>query len=261
MRPNPDSTEFRELSPFQQLVWVMAALRSPQGCPWDLQQDHQTLKRYLLEETYETLEAIEDENFPEMCEELGDLLLQIVFHAQLAKEAGHFQIDDVCRAIVGKMLRRHPHVFGPDEKLETSEAVLERWDELKKGEGKSQSVLSGLPRTLPSLQRAERLQARAARVGFDFPDVDSAWKQLEEEFEELESTKGSDDKGAKAEELGDVLFACVSVARKLGIDPEAALRSTCDKFQRRFHAVESTFGEGIKSQPVEELVRVWKEQP
>lgn len=236
----------------------MEALRAPDGCPWDRAQTHQTLTRYLLEESYETIDAIEQNDFPEMCGELGDLLLQIVFHAQLAREAGHFVIDDVCRHVVEKMIRRHPHVFSTGPKLEGSAQVLQQWEDIKAQEragkpAKSKSRLEGLPQALPSLALAERMQERAAQVGFDFPDQQQAWGKLREELGELE-------KNSNAEELGDVLFACVSLARKMGVDPEAALKATCQKFRKRFEGLEGQFGEDIGKQDAATLVAAWNLQ-
>jgi len=251
---DPTTPAFQALTPFEQLVEIMAALRAPDGCPWDREQTHQTLTRFLLEETYETLEAIDRGDTEAMCEELGDLLLQIVFHAQLAREAGTFVIDDVCRSIVNKMVVRHPHVFGSGEKLENGAQVLQQWEQIKlagKGKKKRSSLMEGIPVGNPALLMAERIQGRAAEVGFDWPDAGAAFAKLKEELGELEAEPGE-------EELGDVLFAAVSLARKLKVDPEAALRATCRKFVDRFQQVEARFNGDLKGVPESELLTAWK---
>ena len=252
MALNVERAEFRDLHPFLQLVEIMQALRAEDGCPWDRAQTHQTLIRYLLEETYEAIDAIEREDHQETRSELGDLLLQIVFHAQMAREAGNFQIEDVCQAIVDKMIRRHPHVFSSGPKLANGEQVYQQWEEIKQKEtGKKKSRLDGLPPALPALVLAERIQERAAQIGFDFPDAPAAWDKLREELQELEQDPN---------ELGDVLFACVSLARKHKIDPEAALRQTCQKFKQRFQGVEQQFGDSLSQQDAATLVAAWNQQ-
>lgn len=251
---HPASPEFQQLSPFLQLVEIMTALRAPDGCPWDLKQDHRTLTPFLVEETYECVEAIEMADDKKMCEELGDLLLQIVFHAQLGKEDGRFTIDDVCRAIVSKMIRRHPHVFERSDNLDSAQQVLQQWDQIKKQEkGEShRSALDGISQGLPALPQAALLQERAARAGFAYRDAEGAWSKLDEELQELRQS-GSQD------ELGDALFALVSVAHQLGLDPEAALRGTNRKFRQRFQQLEERFGEQMREQAPEELVAAWRE--
>ncbi len=252
------SSGFLEQTPFEQLVSIMTALRSPGGCPWDLEQTHQTLKRYLVEETFETIDAIELGDFDELKGELGDLLLQVVFHAQLAKEAGHFDSDAVCASIVDKMIRRHPHVFGQGADLENGEQVLAQWETIKqkeradKGEAPRKSRLDGIPRSLPSLSFADKLQGKAAKVGFAFSNFQQAWDKLQEELHELQSQPSE-------EELGDVLFACVSVARQLKIDPELALRKANQKFTLRFAALESKAGEQLGSLGPEQLLELWSQ--
>lgn len=250
---DPTSPTFQALTPFEQLVEIMAALRAPDGCPWDREQTHQTLTRFLLEETYETLEAIDQGDNDAMCEELGDLLLQIVFHAQMAREAGTFMIDDVCRSIVTKMIVRHPHVFGSGEKLANGAEVLQQWEQIKlagKGKKKRSSLMEGIPVGNPALLMAERIQGRAAEVGFDWPDTGAAFRKLHEEMGELEAEPGE-------EELGDVLFAAVSLARKLKVDPEAALRATCRKFVERFQRLEAQHNGDLSKVGLEELERGW----
>lgn len=252
---NPSQPEFQALSPFDQLVEIMAALRAPDGCPWDLEQTHQTLTAFLLEETYETLEAIESGVDAKMCEELGDLMLQVVFHAQLARERGAFDVQEVCRTIVEKLVRRHPHVFDRGPKLDGSAEVLQQWEEIKKtekGAPQDGSALDGVGQGFPALPQASLLQDRAARAGFAYADKSGAWAKLQEELGEFQAQPSE-------EELGDVLFALVSVARQHGIDPEAALRHTNRKFRQRFRALEQRFPEGLRTQPADQLVAAWRE--
>jgi tetrapyrrole methylase family protein / MazG family protein len=252
---HPSQPEFQALSPFDQLVEIMAALRAPDGCPWDLEQTHQTLTAYLLEETYETLEAIESGVDAKMCEELGDLMLQVVFHAQLARERGVFDIQEVCRTIVEKLVRRHPHVFARGPKLDGSAEVLQQWEEIKKTEKGAKaggSVLDGVGQGFPALPQAALLQERASRAGFAYADQAGAWDKLQEELSEFQAQPSE-------EELGDVLFALVSVARQHGIDPEAALRQTNRKFRERFRSLEERFPEGLRTQPPDQLVAAWRE--
>lgn len=224
------------------LVGIMAVLRGANGCPWDRAQTHQSIGRYLIEETYEVLDAIEQQDMHSLCEELGDLLLQIVFHAQIAKEHGHFDIGDVVRTVCDKMVFRHPHVFGHTEVRDADE-VLTNWErlKLKEKEGSGKSCLAGIPRSLPSLLRADRVQGKAARIGFDWPDFRGAWAKLEEELAELREVLDQDNPERVREELGDLLFAAVNVARLLGVDAEEALRLTVDKFTRRFALVEEKY--------------------
>lgn len=233
----------------------MAALRAPDGCPWDLKQTHQTLTPYLVEEVFECIEAIEANDMPQVCEELGDILLQVVFHAQLARERGSFDGDDVCRSIVDKMVRRHPHVFTPGPNLESAEQVLEQWDDIKKrekAEGPSASALDGVSRGLPALSQAALLQKRAARTGFAYSEPEAAWAKFQEEVGEFQEHPSQ-------EELGDVFFALVSVAHQHGLDPEAALRATNRKFRSRFAALEERFPEGFREHLPGDLVAAWKE--
>jgi len=236
--PLPGSGEAVDacLSP---LARIMATLRGPDGCPWDRKQTHQSLGRYLVEETYEVLEAIDKQNMYSLREELGDLLLQIVFHAQLAKEKGYFNLDDVIQGICDKMIRRHPHVFGQKE-VADAEEVVANWEQLKRKEKarSRETSLINVPRSLPALLRAERVQDKAARVGFDWPDFRGALDKLEEELSELREVLPGKDHNRLREELGDLLFAVVNVARLLGLDAEEALRNAVDKFERRFAVVE-----------------------
>ncbi|MGF7184178.1 tetrapyrrole methylase family protein/MazG family protein [Desulfitispora alkaliphila] len=228
--------------PMDPIVDVMAKLRGEGGCPWDREQTHESLKRYLIEETYEVVEAIEENNMNKICDELGDLLLQIVFHAQIGKENHVFDILDVVQAITDKMIRRHPHVFS-DECAETADKVLANWEEIKKqeraDEGDEPTILQ-VPNQLPALMRAEKLQAKAAKVGFDWPDSSGVWEKLQEEIQELDEALRTAGVGSSEvkNELGDILFALCNLARWLKIDPEEALRSTCNKFTNRFQFIE-----------------------
>lgn len=247
----------------------MARLRSPDGCPWDREQDHRTLKPYLLEEAYEVLEAIDDGG-SELCAELGDLLLQIVFHAQVAAEDGRFTMDDVCRAIHDKLVRRHPHVFG-DVQVGGAGQVAANWEAIKRAEredaGRSASALDGVPKPLPALLRAQRVQGKASRAGFDWDRIDEPLDKVSEEFEELRGEwlgrgGGPETRSRVEEEFGDLLFALVNTARFLEIDAEQALRAAVDKFDRRFRRVEEIFrdqGRDLEKATLEEMDSVWNE--
>lgn len=253
---HPSSPEFQSLSPFQQLVQVVAALRNPDGgCPWDLKQNHQTLTPFMIEEAYECVEALELNDDPKMQEELGDLAFQVVLHAQLARERGAFDVEQVLQGIVAKMVRRHPHVFERQQGLDTPAAVLQQWDQIKKsekGEKAETSALDGISPGLPSLPQAALLQERAARSGFAYPNAEAAWTKLKEELAEFQAQPSQ-------EELGDVLFALVSLAHQHGLDPEAALRGTNRKFRQRYQGLERHFPEGLKERSPEELVSAWRE--
>jgi len=233
---------------FEELVAVMARLRAPEGCPWDREQSHSTLRTYLIEEAYEVLDALDSGDDAKFADELGDLLLQVLFHAQIAAEEKRFAIQDVIRAIHGKMIRRHPHVFG-DTRAKTSDEVLRNWELLKKEERaassspaqtkKSDSILDGVPRTLPALLEAFQLTRKAARVGFDWDSAEGIFAKLEEEASELRAALKSKESPANIEsELGDILFAAVNLARFLKIDPELALKKSSQKFSHRFREME-----------------------
>ncbi len=215
----------------------MARLRGPDGCPWDREQSLASLRPYVLEETYEVLEAIDAGDPREHCEELGDLLLQIVFQAQLAKEAGQFSFEDVAEAIADKLVSRHPHVFGNVE-VKDAEGVLKQWAELKRKEkqarGGGKSVLEGVPREMPALARADRLTEKASRIGFDWPDATGARDKVAEELRELDEAVASGNGPAIEHELGDLLFAVANLSRKLQIAPEEALRGAVRRFIQRF---------------------------
>ena len=215
---------------------IVAQLRAPHGCPWDREQTHVSLKPHLLEECYELFDAIDDGSSEELREELGDLLLQVVMHSQMAAERGEFTFDSVADGIANKLVRRHPHVFG-DVELGTSEAVLKHWETLKRTEKQERkSILDGVPRALPALARAQKIQAKASRVGFDWPGPEPAWEKVVEEIEEVKRV-GSDDE--RAAELGDLLFALVNVIRLRHLDAEQLLNSATTKFQRRFQLMEA----------------------
>ena len=225
----------------EHLLSIMERLRGPGGCPWDREQTLQSLRPYVLEETYEVLEAIDGGDVGEHREELGDLLLQIVFQAQLRKEEGAFDFADVADAISGKLVSRHPHVFG-DAEVKDAEGVLRQWAALKREEkrkkGGGKSVLEGVPREMPALARADRLTEKASRVGFDWPDAAGARAKVAEELEELDAAIAGGDRAEIEHELGDALFALANLGRKLNLAPEEALRGTIARFISRFTHVE-----------------------
>ena len=248
---------------FAELVEVMARLRAEDGCPWDREQTHRSLKPYLLEETYEMLEAIDQEDDRELCKELGDVLLQIVFHAQIASEEGRFSIDDVCRALIDKLIHRHPHVFA-DAKVDDADQVVINWQQLKQQErpdtGQPLSAVDGVPKQLPALLRAQRIQSRASRVGFDWDRIAGPLDKVEEEFGELRKEWEAGESKKVEEEFGDLLFALVNTARFLQVDPEDALRRAVTKFERRFRAVEESFWaqeKKIEDASLEEMDEIW----
>jgi tetrapyrrole methylase family protein/MazG family protein len=250
---------------FAELVDTMARLRAEDGCPWDREQSHESLRPYLLEEAYEVLEAIDRRDYGELCKELGDVLLQIVFHAQIADEAGRFTIADVCQSIVDKLIHRHPHVFGEVE-VDGPDQVVTNWERLKSRERgtatEPRSVLDGVPAHLPALLRAQRVQSRAARVGFDWDRIDGPLDKVEEEFAELRQDWEAGESGKAAEEFGDLLFALVNTARFLGVDPEGALRRAVAKFEHRFRRLEQVFHEQereLSEATLEEMDRVWEQ--
>lgn len=226
---------------FPRMVELMQRLLAPDGCPWDREQSFATLRRYVLEEACEVIDAIDGGDRKELCAELGDLLLQVVFQAELARAEGAFGPDDVIAAICEKLVRRHPHVFA-DESAENADEVLQNWERIKAAErasqGKDRGVLGGVPRSLPALTRAQRVGEKVARVGFDWPDARGSRAKVDEEIGELDRALDSGDAAAIEEELGDVLFALGNLARHAGVDAEGALRRTIDKFTRRFEHVE-----------------------
>ncbi len=244
---------------FDELVAVMARLRAEGGCPWDREQTHRSLRPYLLEETYEALEALDQEDWDRLADELGDVLLQVVFHAQLAAECGRFDIGDVCAGIVRKLRHRHPHVFG-EAQVDGSAEVLERWEKLKRheeGYEQRSSVLDGVPRQLPALQRALKVQKRAARVGFDWPDAQGPRQKIAEELAELDRAEPDQ----REHEVGDLLFAVVNLARWLEVEPESALRAAVARFERRFRAMEQAAGgsDGLRQLTLPQMDELWDE--
>jgi len=253
-----------ELRPIDRLLAVMARLRDREtGCAWDLEQTFATIAPYTIEEAYEVADAIERGDLKDLKEELGDLLLQVVFHSRMAEEDGHFAFDDVANAIVDKMIRRHPHVFG-EASYRTSAEQTDAWEVVKAAEradkGRDASLLDDVPAGLPALTRAVKLTKRAARVGFDWPHVDFVLAKLEEEIGELRAEIAADDMDLAREELGDVLFVVANLARKLDIEPEDALRFTNAKFARRFRFIEAVLAERGKTpeqSDLEEMDALW----
>jgi tetrapyrrole methylase family protein / MazG family protein len=256
------STEEKE-NRFDRLMEIMRKLRAPGGCPWDAEQTHESLKRYLLEEAYEVIEAIDSGERDHLKEELGDLLLQPVFHAAIAEEKGDFSIDEVLDAINEKLVRRHPHVFG-EEVIESSAAQITNWEKIKKQEKgvERKSALSGIPPELPALMKAQKITEKAARVGFDWEHTDQVFAKVMEELHEFEEAMLSGDQKEMESELGDLLFAIVNLGRFLSIDPEEALRKTIHRFTRRFSHVEESLhnrGMAMQSATLEEMDVLWEE--
>lgn len=229
-------------SSFEKLVEIMATLRGPGGCPWDREQTFQSITPHTLEETHEVIEAIEKKNYASLREELGDLLLQVVFYAQMASEEKLFTIDDVAEAISQKLIHRHPHVFG-DLKVSGSKEVLENWEQLKKKETGKKRLLDGLPRGMPALLRAYRMGEKTSRVGFDWPDVGGVLDKIHEETQELVEAQASKNQQHIEDEYGDVLLAVANLGRFLKVDPEGALRRASDRYQQRFEWMESKLTE------------------
>ena len=244
----------------EDLRQIVALLRAPGGCPWDGAQTHESLRRNFIEETYEVCEAIDDEDTEHMKEELGDVLLQVVFHTQMEKEKGTFDIDDVADGICKKLIFRHPHIFGNVE-VASSEEVLRNWDDLKRKEKHQETdtqALESVAKSLPSLIRAEKLQKKAAKVGFDWDNVKDALDKVQEELDEVR--RAIDGDGDPEEEIGDLLFASVNVARHLKIDPEAAAEKTCNKFVSRFAEMErqaTAAGKKLADLSLSELDALW----
>ncbi len=256
--------EFKETYTFQDLLTIMAILRAPGGCPWDREQDHASIKRSLIEETYEVIEAINKDDKVLLQEELGDVLLQVVFHAQIEREAGVFDMDDVCDGICKKLIERHPHVFG-DVKVSGTDDVLDNWDTIKRKSKQQKTqgdAMQKVPRELPALMRAEKIQKKAKKAGFDWDDVSGAYDALDSEISELKAAAQCGDTAAAEEELGDVLFSAVNVARFLKIDPEQALTSATDKFMKRYLLVEQLAQErgiSMETTPIDTLDKLWVE--
>jgi MazG family protein len=257
MAADPKTTGER----FERLVDIMVRLRAPGGCPWDREQSFDTIKPYLLEETYEVLEAIDRRDWRGLAEELGDLLLQPVFFAQMASEENKFTIDDSLDAISEKLVRRHPHVFGSGD-AKTADDVKRRWDEIKIDEKKTRGeaprgILESVPRNLPALVEAQQISSKAAAVGFDWENPDQVLEKLDEELEELERARAARSQNELENEVGDLLFVLVNLARFLKVDPEQALRRTNAKFRKRFAHVESHAK--LPGSSIAEMEALWQE--
>jgi tetrapyrrole methylase family protein/MazG family protein len=247
------------------LVEVIDRLRAPDGCPWDLKQTVSSMAPMLLEEAYESVDAIAGDRPAKVCEELGDLLMNVFLIAKIAEQDGDFDLGDVARGIAEKLIRRHPHVFGA-ERVAGVDQVLANWEKIKKQERAAdadatadRSAVAGVPRALPALLRAARIGEKAGRVGFEWPDVTGAQQKVEEEWRELASAIESDDRASAERELGDLLFAVVNVARHLKIDPETALRRATDTFEQRFRYVETNLGKELEDASLDEMERMWQQ--
>lgn len=253
-------------APIQELLAIMAKLRNPDGgCPWDLEQNFKTIAPYTIEEAYEVADAIDREDHKDLQDELGDLLFQVVFHAQMAKEAGLFDFNDVCQSINDKMVRRHPHVFA-DAAERDSDSQTEAWEEQKAKERsdkqKDESALDDIPVALPALKRAQKLQKRAARVGFDWPTADRVLDKIDEEIAEVRDAMAHSGPEHVAEEVGDLIFVCTNLGRKLKVDVEAAARGANTKFERRFRHIETRLkadGRTPEEASLEEMEALWIE--
>ncbi|MCX7799848.1 MAG: nucleoside triphosphate pyrophosphohydrolase [Fimbriimonadales bacterium] len=245
-------------SPLEDVAWVVDRLLGPGGCPWDQQQTHASLRRHLLEEAYEVIEAIDAEDWDKLREELGDLLMQPVMHAQMEKLQGRFDIHDVARDLVDKLVRRHPHVFG-DREVADADEVLRNWDSIKQREkgGSPESILAGVPKAMAALLRAYEVSKRAARVGFEWPDLESVFGKLREEESELRAAIASGQAREIEAEVGDLLFTAVNLARWAGTDPENALRRMLDRFTARFQAMERQAGKPLVELTPEEWDELW----
>ncbi|KGO15163.1 nucleoside triphosphate pyrophosphohydrolase [Clostridium botulinum] len=249
---------------FMDLLDIMDKLRGEDGCPWDKEQTHVSLKKYLIEESYEVIEAIDNKDVDMLIEELGDVLLQVVFHSQIGKEDGFFEIKDVIQFICDKMINRHPHVFA-DLEINNSSEVLENWDKIKSKEQGTETYTDSIrhiAKTLPALMRADKVQKKAAKVGFDWDNIEDAMKKIIEEYKEIEDVYKSKNKVKILEEIGDLLFSVVNVARFLDIDPENALNYSIDKFINRFQYIEDeaiSMGRQLDNMSLEEMDKLWKE--
>ena len=251
---------------YEDFLTVMRLLRGPGGCPWDREQTHQSIRRNFLEETYEVIDALDKDSAPDMCEELGDVFMQVVFHAIMEEERGRFTMADVVDGVTKKMIFRHPHVFGGGMTADTSEQVLTNWEVLKreeKGQASTADAIEAVPHTLPALWRAEKVQKKAAKAGFDWPGALAALDKLEEEIRELraalERGGSADEPHGIREELGDALFMAAKVGQMCAVDPEDALHRACDKFDRRFRYVEQ-HAQGPMSQCTSEaLLELWRQ--
>ena len=265
-RPESDRLVASDSPDIQRLREIMARLRAPEdGCPWDQEQDFSTIAPYTIEEAYEVEDAIARNDMGDLCDELGDLLLQVVYHAQMGEEAGAFTFDEVVRGINDKMIRRHPHVFGNDRGARTAEQQTSEWESIKAGERAAQGkakprTLENIPVGLPALTRALKLQKRAARVGFDWPETGQVLDKLQEEAVEIVEARENSDPDHLEDEIGDFLFVAANLARHLDVDPEAALRRANAKFIRRFEAIEDaleTMGKTPSDSSLSEMDALW----
>jgi MazG family protein len=251
------------LSSVERLRGIVARLRAPGGCPWDQEQTHSSLRGALVEECYEVIEAIENSDDANLREELGDLLLHVVMHAQMAEERGAFVLEDIAAEVCEKMIRRHPHVFG-ESKAENAAEVLRQWEQIKKkekGGGEEAGLLDGLTKGLPSLLRAQNAQKKAARVGFDWPETGPVFDKLAEELEEFREAVAAGDVPGIEAELGDLLFTVVNLARKSGVDAETSLAGATERFIERFRFIEHSLraeGRRVEDTSMEELDRLWE---
>ena len=252
--------EDRSAKGFLGLLEIIDRLRGPGGCPWDREQTHESLRPYLIEETYEVLDSIDRKAYQELKKELGDVLLHIVFHARMASEEGLFNMADVLEAINAKLIHRHPHVFG-EKKVDSAEEVLVQWEKIKLNEDHKPRLLEGVPIHQPALNRALRVQEKAAGVGFDWPSADPVWGKIDEELEELRTEVKENDREKMEEEFGDLLFSMVNLGRKLGLNPEEALRGSCAKFTRRFGYIEEQLmaqGKTLHDSNLTEMDELWE---
>ncbi|MDD4279317.1 nucleoside triphosphate pyrophosphohydrolase [Candidatus Sumerlaeota bacterium] len=258
---------------FKRFVEIMTRLQAPDGCPWDREQTHESLRPYMIEEAYEAVDAIDRGDMKDLCEELGDVLLQVVFHAVMAEKAGEFTVDDVINGVSDKMVSRHPHVFG-DVVANTSDKVLKNWEQIKQKEREAKAkddpelvalhrnALSGIPANLPALLQAQRMQEKAARVGFDWDNTAQSLDKIEEEIGEMREALARGEELHTREEYGDLMFAMADLGRLMNIDAEMATRSTCSKFKRRFEYVENgahNQGRELKDMTLEEMDVLWCE--
>jgi len=256
--------DFKDRYDINDLLKIMELLRSPGGCPWDAEQTHESIRNSFIEETYEVIEAINKKDKVLLQEELGDVLLQVVFHAEMEKEKGSFDFSDVCDGICKKLVERHPHVFG-SVNVENTDDVLRNWDDIKrksKGQKTQGSAMEKIPREMPALMRGEKIQSKARKAGFDWDEIDGAFEALESEIRELKQAMKSGEKKEIENEMGDVLFSCVNVSRFLKVDPELALTASNEKFITRFLEVERLANEqgiNMKEKSIEELDELWKQ--
>jgi len=254
-----DSAQKSYTVEFERLIEIMHALRSENGCEWDKEQTHESLRQYLIEEAYEAVEAIDSMDMNLLKEELGDLLLHVVFHARLGEEKGNFDINDILAGINEKLIRRHPHVFGENREKDIEKIKMD-WEELKQKEGRA-SRIDGVPSKMSGLQRAFRLQEKAATTGFDWDNVEDIWAKIDEEIEEVRKASDDGNQNELEEEIGDLIFSAVNLSRFMGVNPEDALRRTIKKFETRFKSIEKAAeenGRNIMELSLEEMDKIWE---